>query len=166
MSAPVAVTADPVSGPARQTGAVPRRRIAFVCLGNSCRSQMAEGWTRHLAAGRMEVVSAGVSPLGHITEETFAVMKEKGVSLDGQTSKGLEEIDWQQVDLLVNMTPLPSRSLVPGFRGNRLNWRVPDPFGRSLKDYRRVRDLLERKVTRLLAQLATQPGGTPTIDLD
>jgi arsenate reductase len=127
---------------------------------------MAEGWTRHLAAGRMEVVSAGVSPLGHITEETFAVMKEKGVSLDGQTSKGLEEIDWQQVDLLVNMTPLPSRSLVPGFRGNRLNWRVPDPFGRSLKDYRRVRDLLERKVTRLLAQLATQPGGTPTIDLD
>ena len=107
----------------------------------------------------MEVVSAGLSPLGYITEETIAVMKEKGVALDGQLSKGLEDIDWQQVDLLVNMTPLSAGSVVPGFQGRRLQWKVPDPFGQSLKDYRRVRDLLERKVDQLLVQLNPSPGG-------
>ena len=136
-----------------QVKAGARTRIAFVCIGNSCRSQMAEGWVRHRAVEGIEVVSAGLTPLGYITSETAQVMKEKNVSVDGQQSKGLEAIDWKQVDVLVNMTFMPARSVVPGFSGRRVEWRVPDPFQRSLRTYRRVRDLLERRVNKLIAEL-------------
>lgn len=144
-----------------------RWRIAFVCLGNSCRSQMAEGWVRHLvengaAPAGVEAVSAGLTPLGYITPETIEVMEEKKVSLAGQQSKGLEAIDWQRVDLLVNMTPVPLRSVVPSFPGRAVEWKVADPYGQPLRTYRRVRDQLERKVKRLLAERKDSSPGTPT----
>ncbi len=125
---------------------------------------MAEGWVRHLnsaQAGTLEVeaMSAGLHPIGYITPETFQVMEEKQVSLDGQESKGLEAIDWSQVDLLVNMTGLPSFSLAPGFQGRCLQWHIEDPFGESLRVYRRVRDQLERKVKELLADIESTAGG-------
>lgn len=133
--------------------AQPRTRIVFVCVGNSCRSQMAEGWARHLGQGSVEAMSAGLRPLGFITPETIQVMAEKKVSLDGQRSKDLLALNWEDVDVLVNMTGLPGRSLVPGFCGQQLDWRVRDPFDEPLRIYRQVRDQLERKVRELLGQL-------------
>lgn len=138
-----------------------RPRIVFICIGNSCRSPMAEGWARHLGKGEVEAASAGLYPLGHIAQETIQVMKEKNVSLAGQTSKGLEDINWQEVDVLVNMTRLPAPAVVPGFRGATHNWNIPDPYGESLPTYRKVRDLLEQKVEQLLAELSSSsPSGT------
>jgi arsenate reductase len=145
-----------------QVKAGARVRIAFVCIGNACRSQMAEGWVRHRAVEGIEAVSAGLAPLGYITPETAQVMKEKNVSVDGQQSKGLEAIDWKQVDVLVNMTFMPVRSVVPGFSGRRVEWRVPDPFQGSMRTYRRVRDLLERRVNKLIAELKQDSGGGST----
>ena len=132
-------------------------RIVFVCLGNSCRSQMAEAWARHLSGGRVEALSAGVRALGFIATETREVMAEKGVSMDAQRSKGLDAIDWGQVDVLVNMSGFPARDLVPEFSGKRLDWKVADPYLDPLESYRSVRDLLERKVRRLLNDLAPAP---------
>ncbi len=143
-----------------QAGA--RTRIAFVCIGNACRSQMAEAWVRHRAVEGIEAVSAGLAPLGYITSETSQVMKEKNISVDGQQSKGLEAIDWKQVDVLVNMTFMPARSVVPGFSRRRAEWRVPDPFQRSMRTYRRVRDLLERRVDKLIAELKQDLTGGST----
>ena len=111
---------------------------------------MAEAWARHLGGGKVEAVSAGLHPLGFIAPETRVVMAEKGVSMDGQRSKGLDAIDWAQVDVLVNMSGLPARTLVREFKGKRLNWNVGDPYLDPLETYRSVRDLLERKVRRLL----------------
>ncbi len=145
-----------------QVKAGARVRIAFVCIGNACRSQMAEAWVRHRAVEGIEAVSAGLTPLGYITPETAQVMKEKNVSVDGQQSKGLEAIDWKQVDVLVNMTFMPSRSVVAGFSGRRVEWRVPDPFQASLRTYRRVRDLLERRVNKLIVELKQDSGGGTT----
>ncbi len=142
-----------------QAEAGTRTRIAFVCIGNACRSQMAEAWVRHREVEDIEAVSAGLTPLGYITPETSQVMKEKNISVDGQQSKGLEAIDWKQVDVLVNMTFMPARSVVPGFSGRRVEWRVPDPFQGSLRTYRRVRDLLERRVNKLIAELKQDSGG-------
>ena len=139
-----------------------RTRIAFVCIGNACRSQMAEAWVRHRAVEGIEAVSAGLTPLGYITPETSQVMKEKTVSVDGQQSKGLAAIDWKQVDVLVNMTFMPVRSVVPGFSRRRVEWRVPDPFQGSLRTYRRVRDLLERRVDKLIAELKQDLAGGST----
>lgn len=159
MATVVAGRAQPQAKPSPRPSAAPRWRIAFVCYGNSCRSQMAEGWARHLGRGEVEAVSAGLSPLGFITPETFQVMREKNVSLAGQRSKGLEEVDWQQVDVLVNMSPLPARSVVIGFPGRRIQWKVPDPYMRPLRVYRKVRDDLERKVQRLLNDLKAPSAG-------
>ena len=145
-----------------QVKADARTRIAFVCIGNACRSQMAEAWVRHRAVEGIEAVSAGLTPLGYITPETAQVMKEKHVSVDGQQSKGLVAIDWKQVDVLVNMTFMPVRSVVPGFSGRRVEWRVPDPFQSSMRTYRRVRDLLERRVDKLIVELKQDSGGGST----
>ncbi len=145
-----------------QVKADARTRIAFVCIGNACRSQMAEAWVRHRTVEGIEAVSAGLTPLGYITPETAQVMKEKNVSVDGQQSKGLEAIDWKQVDVLVNMTFMPVRSVVPGFSRRRVEWRVPDPFQGSLRTYRRVRDLLERRVDKLIAELKQDLAGGST----
>jgi len=136
-----------------------RLRIAYVCLGNSCRSQMAEAWTRHLSAGRVEAVSAGVEPLGFVALETIQVMEEKQISLAGQRSKGLHAIDWKLVNVLVNMSHRPTAALVPEFEGRRLEWDVPDPYGDDLATYRQVRDLLEEQVKKLIADLKGAPGG-------
>lgn len=141
-----------------------KHRIVFVCVGNSCRSQMAEAWTRHLARAKnleVEAMSAGLTPLGYITPETCQVMEERKVSLEGQESKGREAIDWEQVDLLVNLTGLPWRSVVPAFRGGVQQWDVRDPFGEPIGTYRKVRDQLERKVKRLLADLKKTSSGGP-----
>ncbi len=128
-------------------------RVVFVCHGNSCRSQMAEAWARHYAQGGVEAQSAGLYPLGEITEDTLAVMSEKGISLDGQDSKGLAAIAWQQVDVVVNLSAWPAASVVPGFSGQRIEWQVRDPFGESLEGYREVRDKLARRVRALVAEL-------------
>jgi arsenate reductase len=128
-------------------------RVVFVCLGNSCRSQMAEAWARHLGGDRIEALSAGVRPLGFIASETREAMEEKGISLDGQNSKGLDTIDWATVDVLVNMSGFPARAVAPQFKGKRFDWKVPDPYLDPLESYRSVRELLERNVRRLLDDL-------------
>ena len=61
-------------------------KVLFVCIGNSCRSQMAEAWARHFGKGNVQAFSAGSHPLGEITGETYEVMLEKGIALDGQSS--------------------------------------------------------------------------------
>lgn len=115
---------------------------------------MAEAWARQLAGDTIEAVSAGIVPLGFIAPETVEVMEEKNVSLTGQRSKDLLEIDWKTVDVLVNMSGMPGRSVVPAFAGRRVEWKVADPYGEPLDDYRRVRDEIERNVRRLLAEWA------------
>lgn len=156
---------SPEANTQEQTGAPEEKsrrfRIAFVCVGNACRSQMAEAWVRHLGAGKVEAVSAGISPLGFIPDETVQVMEEKNVSLEGQRSKAVEEIHWPSVDVLVNMSPLSPDVLAPEFAGIAVEWEVNDPFGRSLRVYRRVRDELERRVKKLLDQLRKQRGTAP-----
>ena len=130
-----------------------RHRVVFVCLGNSCRSQMAEAWARHLGAGGVEAMSAGVRPLGFISEETIEVMSEKGISLEGQKSKGLDAIHWQQVDVLVNMSPYSRDTVAPSFAGRRIEWKVRDPFDEPIESFREVRDQLEKLVRKLLKDL-------------
>ena len=144
--------------PPPRVGRQKRHRVAFVCLGNSCRSQMAEAWARHMSAGRVEAMSAGVRPLGFISLETIEVMSEKGVSLEGQKSKGLEAIDWPQVDVLVNMSPYAAETFAPAFTGRRLEWKVRDPFDEPIESFREVRDQLEKLVRKLLDELLAGRG--------
>jgi protein-tyrosine-phosphatase len=127
--------------------------ILFVCVGNSCRSQMAEALASHLGGGKVRAWSAGSHPLGEITPETYEVMREKGISLEGQWSKGLRDVPIDQMDVVVGMgcevvCPVPS-----GFKGRMIEWNIPDPYSRDLVFSRTVRDLIERQVAALLSDL-------------
>jgi arsenate reductase len=127
--------------------------ILFVCVGNSCRSQMAEALANHLGQGRVRARSAGSHPLGEITPETYEVMAEKGILLEGQWSKGLRDVPVAEIDVVVGMgcevvCPVPA-----GFQGRVIEWNIPDPYSRDLAFFRSVRDLIERQVTALLSDL-------------
>ena len=127
--------------------------VLFVCVGNSCRSQMAEALANHLWQGRVRAWSAGSHPLGEIVPPTFDVLKEKGISLDGQWSKGLRDVPLADMDIVVGMgcevvCPVPE-----GFRGRMIEWNIPDPYGREIVFYRSVRDVIERQVAALLEDL-------------
>jgi arsenate reductase len=137
---------------------VARRRVLFVCIGNSCRSQLAEAFARKLAPDVIEPSSAGLSPFGSIAETTTAVGAEFGLSFDGQFSKGLEAVDLAQSDLVVNMSGMPARGLFETAR-TVLDWEIEDPFGEDLGLYRRIAVEIEARILALAAELRTQHSG-------
>jgi len=133
--------------------------VLFVCVGNSCRSQMAEALANHLGKGKVRAFSAGSHPLGTILSETREVLREKGVSLDGHWSKRLDDVPLAEMDVVVGMG-CDVRCPVPlGFKGRVIEWNIPDPYARDVEFFRSVRDLIERQVKGLLSELAAQAAG-------
>jgi len=129
---------------------VRRRRVLFVCIGNSCRSQMAEAFARAYGSDVLLAQSAGLSPCGTIFPPTEQVMLEKNVSLEGYVSKGVEPEELGSFDLIVNLSgwPFPYAVSVPV-----KEWAVEDPFGSSLERHRRIRDQIEGLVQGLILEL-------------
>jgi len=128
-------------------------KILFVCVGNSCRSQMAEAWANHFGNGRVRASSAGSHPLGVITNDTYTVMSEKGISLDGQWSKRLRDVAVAEMDVVVGMGCEVECPLPEGFKGRVVEWNILDPYGHGIEAFRNVRDMIERQVLGLLADL-------------
>jgi arsenate reductase (thioredoxin) len=128
-------------------------KILFVCVGNACRSQMAEAWAHHFGQGKVQASSAGSHPFGSIVKDTYTVMSEKGLSLDGQCSKGLRDVALAEMDVVVGMGCEVECPVPVGFKGRVVDWEIPDPYGRSIDSFRNVRDMIERKVLELLAEV-------------
>ena len=131
-------------------------QVLFVCVGNCVRSQMAEAIARHSCADIMAAESAGVSPLGFIDKTAIAVLRERGVSIDGQFSKGLHSHTLRKPDLVINMSGIHSKSLFPEHRVEE--WPVRDPFGENIEIHRAICDDIEARVTLLAARLRTKAG--------
>jgi len=129
--------------------------VLFVCVGNSCRSQMAEAFANHHGNGRICAWSAGSAPLGHITPKTYEVMREKGLSLEGQSSKSLRDVPVDQMDVVVGMGCEVSCPVPVGFKGQVIEWNIPDPYGLSIEYFCDVRDLIEREVLALIESLVS-----------
>lgn len=128
--------------------------ILFVCIGNSCRSQMAEALAKHLGQGRIRAWSAGSHPLGIVIPETYEVMQEKGMSLEGQWSKGMGDVPVEEMDVVVSMGCEVSCPVPEGFEGRVVEWNIPDPYSEDLEFFRSVRDLIEQQVAALLDEIA------------
>ena len=125
-------------------------RVLFVCLGNSCRSQMAEGFARAYGEGVWEVRSAGLMPATIIAPPVREVMEERKIDLGDQFPKPLEWVQPERFDLIVNMSGIP----LPDSIGAPVReWEVEDPIGQSGKLYRRVRDQIEALVRGLLEEM-------------
>ena len=131
-------------------------QVLFVCVGNCVRSQMAEAIARHSCADIIAAESAGVSPLGFIDKTAIAVLRERGVSIDGQFSKGLRSHTLSKPDLVINMSGIHSKSLFPEHRVEE--WPVRDPFGGNIEMHRTICDDIEARVTLLAARLRTKAG--------
>jgi protein-tyrosine-phosphatase len=124
-------------------------RILFVCVENSCRSQMAEGFARSMAQGAAEVHSAGSRPSGEVNPRTQALMAERGVDLSGHASTGLAGLpEGRGWDCIVTMGCGDSCPSVPASR--REDWELPDPARLDDDGFRRVRDEIEQRVRGLL----------------
>jgi protein-tyrosine-phosphatase len=127
------------------------KRVIFVCVENSNRSQMAEAFARIHGAGQVEAVSAGSRPSGLINPKAVEAMKEVGYDLTGHTSKGLGQFNGQQFDAAVTMGCGDECPLVRA--GRRVDWQIPDPKEMPPERFREVRDLIEAKVQELLRTL-------------
>jgi arsenate reductase len=126
-------------------------KVLFVCMGNCVRSQMAEAIARHSASDIIEAESAGVSPLGFIDNTTQRVLSERGISFEGQCSKGLRTHTLKKPDLIVNMSGVPGASLFAGKKFE--DWRVQDPFGEDIEIHRLVCDDVEARIKALSVRL-------------
>ena len=127
-----------------------RYRVLFVCVGNSCRSQMAEALARAYASDVLEAESAGLCPCGVVFPPTIEVMAEKNISLEGAESKGIDPERLPHFDLIVNLSgcefPYPTATPVR-------TWTVADPFGQKVERHRVIRDEIERRVEELILEL-------------
>ena len=129
-------------------------RVLFLCIGNMCRSPMAEGFARELSRGSIEIWSAGVAPSGRVSEGAVQVMAERGIDISGHESKGIDRVPLAQMDWIVSLGEV-SASVVapPRFVGRVEDWRVRDPVGEPIGVYRAVRDDIERLVRELVVVL-------------
>lgn len=141
-----------------------KTRILFVCIGNMCRSPMAEGFARRLGGEALEIYSAGTNPTGVVSEDAIEIMREAGIDISGLTSNGLDAVPLAEMDIVVSMAPAPARALVPrDFKGVAIDWKVDDPVGKSLGVFRRVRDELLARVTDLVDQVRRGAVGEPRV---
>jgi arsenate reductase len=127
------------------------KRVLFVCVENSNRSQMAEAFARIHGGGRIEAASAGSRPSGRVNPKAIAAMAELGYDLAAHASKGLDAFNGRAVDVAVTMGCGDECPLVLANR--RVDWKIPDPRDMTPAEFRGVRDLIERKVQDLLREL-------------
>lgn len=122
-------------------------KVAFVCVHNSCRSQMAEGWLKQLGGESFEVYSAGTEEYPEVKPLAKEVMEEVGVDMNSHYPKLLTEIP-DEVDYLITM----GCNVVCPFIPNRFSedWGLDDPSGGPIEDYRNTRDLIREKVIDLI----------------
>lgn len=101
-------------------------RMLFVCVENSCRSQMAEGFARFYGKGRIETFSAGSRPSGRVNETAIEVMKDVGIDISSQVSKGFDALPRKEFDVVVTMGCGDECPFVPAKR--RIDWQIRDPI--------------------------------------
>jgi len=135
-----------------------KMKVLFVCVGNACRSQMAEAFARTYGSDVIEAESAGLAPATRIPEVTARIMVEKGIQLSAQFPKGIDEIALHDIDLVVNLSGRALRGL-PVTRVR--DWRVKDPIGEKEQVHKQVRDEVERFVMGLVLELRNLKSNWP-----
>ena len=127
-------------------------RLLFVCVENSCRSQLAEGFAR--AAG-CDAHSAGSRPSGKVNSKAVASMAELGMDISGQHSKSLADLPAGGFDGAVTMGCGDSCPQIA--TTHREDWAIPDPKAMDVEGFREVRDQVGREVAGLIAKLSHGP---------
>ncbi len=124
--------------------------VLFVCIGNSCRSQMAEGFARKYGSDVMSAWSGGVAPAPVVQPLTIQVMLQKNIDIQEQFPKSIHELELNLFDLIINMSGAP---MPVGLRAEVRDWTVADPMTQAEEVYLRVRNQIENLVMGLILEL-------------
>ncbi len=127
------------------------KRVLFVCVENSCRSQIAEAFSRIHAEGVIEGYSAGSRPSGKVNQKAIEFMREVDYDLNSHSSKSLSEVPDVEYDVAVAMGCGDECPFVRAKQ--REDWGIPDPKELPPDEFRKVRDLIETKVKELVSRL-------------
>ena len=139
-------------------------KIMFLCTGNSCRSQMAEGFGRELGRDLIEVHSAGVAPAGWVNPHAVIVMKEIGIDISNQASKPIHEALLKTMDVIITLCG-DADKLCPKTPPEikRLHWPIDDPVRvmgteQEIMDaFRTARDKIKKQITKLIEDVRHDP---------
>src|SRR5256885_2503256 len=135
-----------------------RKRVLFVCIGNACRSPMAEAIARVDAYDTIDAFSAGLTPIGFITELTEQTLKRNGCLVEDLESKSISPRIWDQVDIVINMSGRP-REQTFGDYSKVEDWDIEDPYGQDVDTYQEVFQEIRRRVS-MLAENCREEGAT------
>lgn len=126
------------------------KKVAFVCIHNSCRSQMAEAWSKKLGKGIIEPYSAGTEEYPGPKAKAIQVMEEAGIDMSEHHSKLLTDIP-SEIDILVTMGCGVQCPAVPC--KHREDWGLEDPSGGPIEGFRETRDIIKGKVIELIERV-------------
>ncbi|MEJ1092571.1 arsenate reductase ArsC [Microbacterium istanbulense] len=127
--------------------------VLFVCVHNAGRSQMAAGYLRHLAAGRVEVRSAGSMPADQINPVAVEAMAEEGIDITAEQPKILTTEAVQDSDVVITMGCGDACPFFPGKRYE--DWKLDDPAGQGIDAVRPIRDDIKTRIQTLIDSLLT-----------
>ena len=135
-----------------------KKKVIFICTGNACRSQMAEGLLRHMAGDKFEVYSAGSHP-SRLHPASVAVMAEWNIDITHHTSEPINDYLETGIDIVITVCD-NAQQICPTFPGNvkRIHWGLDDPYHgwgakpEDLLPYREIRDELKRRIKVFLTE--------------
>jgi arsenate reductase (thioredoxin) len=142
-------------------------KVMFLCTGNSCRSQMAEGFARGLGSGLIEAYSAGLIAAG-VHPRAIAVMREEGIDISGQRSREIDPDLLRTMDVVITLCDNAAESCPatpPAVR--RIHWPIKDPVGtigteaEIMREFRRARDEIRQKIQGFIGELSEGKGEGP-----
>ena len=136
-----------------------RAKVLFICIGNSCRSPMAEAIAWKDASAEIEASSAGLAPLGFVADMTTQTLLKNGYAVEGLASKPISSEAWESADIIINMSGRPKEFAfrnLPGYAKVE-DWEIVDPYG-DPEQYQETYEKIQRRVAELAQKLRRQSG--------
>ena len=130
------------------------KKVLFVCVENSCRSQMAEGFAKLHGKGIIEAYSSGSKPSGIVNPKAIASMEAIGYDLNEHISVGLDEIPQVTYEYAITMGCGDECPMIDA--NNREDWALPDPKHMDTAEFAQVRDIIEAEVKELIANISKE----------
>jgi len=128
-----------------------KKKILFVCVENSCRSQMAQGLANNFYKEAIDAYSAGSRPSGKINPDAIEVMKEIGIDISKQGSKGFGDLPVKDFDYVIT---LGCKDVCPFFPAKASReWTIPDPKGKDIEFFRKTRDRVKEEIEKLIEEI-------------
>ena len=131
------------------------KTILFVCVENAGRSQMAEGFFKKYAPDGIKTLSAGTKPVSQINPIVVETMKEVGIDISKQKSKELTDEMIRESDNVINMGCMDKNFCPTIWLPKVIEWNLEDPKGKSIEKVREIRDEIEKRVKKVVAEITT-----------